>query len=174
MTIIKSSEISYLNEAVIEKYRNVKVVSAERMSIRINLLILCAMSPSLKMEFDEDDIDHTIITEFSLEEIKQVKEFCFHGSCNAMSASVLEAFGFLKKGHVQLSRENLNENTISIASLPTNNYQIIKPELLPKIEIIDDNDIKEEHLDYLEYLGIEYGVRSLITDKWVWSFRIQE
>ena len=156
MTIIKSSEISYLNEAVIEKYRNVKVVSAERMSIRINLLILCAMSPSLKMEFDEDDIDHTIITEFSLEEIKQVKEFCFHGSCNAMSASVLEAFGFLKKGHVQLSRENLNENTISIASLPTNNSQIIKPELLPKIEIIDDNDIKEEHVDYLDDNIYEY------------------
>ena len=157
MTIIKSSEIPYLNEAVLEKYRNVKVVSAERMSIRMNLLILCATSHSLRMAFDEDDVDHTIITEFSLEELKQVKQFCISGSCNNdISAPILEAFGFLKKGHVQLSRENLNENTISIASLPTNSYQIIKPELLPKIEIIDDNDIKEEHVDYLDENIYEY------------------
>ena len=154
MTIIKSSAILYLNEAILEKYRNVKVVSAERMSIRMNLLILCAMSHSLKMAFDEDDVDHTIITEFSLEELKQVKEFCISGSCNAISTSVLEAFGFLKKGHVQLSRENLNENSVFKTSWP--NDSLIKPELLPKNEIIDEDEIKEEHMNDLDDNDFEY------------------
>ena len=97
MTIIKCTEIPYLNEEVLEKYKNVIIVSSEGLIMKMNSLILCALSHVLKMAFYEDDDDHIIITEFSLEELKQVKEFCIRGSCKAMSESILEAFGLLKK-----------------------------------------------------------------------------
>ena len=97
MTIIKCTEIPYLNEDIIEKYKNVIVVSTEGMIIKMNLLILCAMSDSLRMAFLEDNDNHTIITEFSLEELKQVKDFCLRGSCNALSKSILDSFGLKMK-----------------------------------------------------------------------------
>ena len=75
MTIIQRTGIPYLNEKVLEKYENVIVVSVEGLITKMNLLILCAMSDSLKMAFDENDSDHTIITEFSQEELQQVKKY---------------------------------------------------------------------------------------------------
>ena len=107
MTIIKCTKIPYLNEEVIEKYKNVTVVGTEGMIIKMNLLILCAMSDSLKMALHEDDEDHTIITEFSLEELRQVKYFCMRGSCDAGAKSILQAFGLLKKSEIlKYSKEN--------------------------------------------------------------------
>ena len=75
MTIIKRTDIPYLNEEVLEKYKNVIIVSSEGLFMKMNSLILCALSHALKAAFNEDDDDHTIITEFSLEELKQVKGF---------------------------------------------------------------------------------------------------
>ena len=49
MTIIKCVEIPYLKEEVLEKYKNAIVVSAEGMIIRMNSLMLCAISQSIKM-----------------------------------------------------------------------------------------------------------------------------
>ena len=83
--------------------------STEGSQIKMNSLMLCALSHTLKIAFDEDDEDHTIITEFSLEELKQVKEFCMSGTCNAMSESILEAFGLLKKSEIKLSDNPFNE-----------------------------------------------------------------
>lgn len=60
MTIIKCTKIPYLHEEVIEKYKNVMVVGTEGTIIKMNLLILCAMSDSLKMALNENDEDHTI------------------------------------------------------------------------------------------------------------------
>ena len=121
MTIIKRTEIPYLNEDVIEKYKNVIVVSTEGMIIKMNLLILCAMSDLLKMAFHEDNDEHTIVTEFSLEELKQVKDFCLRGSCDAMSKSILESFGLkIKLPLLENDQEYLitsSENSISNNSL---------------------------------------------------------
>ena len=74
----------------------------------MNSLMLCALSHTLKIAFDEDDEDHTIITEFSLEELKQVKEFCMRGTCNAMSEHILQAFGLLKTGEIKLIDNDIN------------------------------------------------------------------
>ena len=84
MTIIQRTGIPYLNEKVLEKYENVIVVSGEGLITKMNLLILCAMSDSLKMAFDENESDHTIITEFSQEEVQQVKKYYtqWAKSCN--------------------------------------------------------------------------------------------
>ena len=109
MTLIKCANIPYLNEEILEKYKNVIIVSSEGLFMKMNSLILCALSQALKMAFHEDDDDHTIITEFSLEELKQVKEFCMSGTCNAMSESILEAFGLLKKSEIKLSDNPFNE-----------------------------------------------------------------
>ena len=108
MVIIKNDTIPYLDERILNQnsYNNVTLLSVEGPQLKMNSLILCALSHTLKMAFHEDDDYHTIITEFSLEELKQVKEFCMRGSCNSMSQSILEAFGLLKKGEIKLSNNN--------------------------------------------------------------------
>ena len=75
MTIIQRTGIPYLTEKVLEEYENVTAFSTEGLIIKMNLWILCAMSDSLKMAFDENDNDYTIITEFSQEELQQVKKY---------------------------------------------------------------------------------------------------
>ena len=159
MTIIKRTEIPYLNEDVIEKYKNVTVVSSEGMIIKMNLLILCTMSDSLKMAFLEDNDDHTIITEFSLEELKQVKDFCLRGSCDAMSKSILESFGLKIK--LPLLENNLDQEAISENSIISNYYptflennSVIKTEIVVKNEIVD---IKDEPLSGNEEIDFSLG-----------------
>lgn len=109
MVVIKNNSIPYLDEKILNSYNNVTLLSTEGPQIKMNSLMLCALSHTLKMAFHEDDDDHTIITEFSLEELKQVKEFCMRGSCNATSEPILEAFGLLKKSEINLSDNNINE-----------------------------------------------------------------
>lgn len=75
MTIIQRTGIPYLTEKVLEEYENVTAFSTEGLITKMNLWILCAMSVSLKMAFDENDNDYTIITEFSHEELQQVKKY---------------------------------------------------------------------------------------------------
>ena len=110
MVIIKNNTIPYLDERILNSYNNVNLLSStEGSQIRMNSLMLCALSHTLKIAFDEDDEDHTIITEFSLEELKQVKEFCMRGTCNAMSEHILQAFGLLKTGEIKLIDNDINE-----------------------------------------------------------------
>ena len=172
MTIIKCTEIPYLNEDIIEKYKNVIVVSTEGMIIKMNLLILCAMSDSLRMAFLEDNDDHTIITEFSLEELKQVKDFCLRGSCNALSKSILDSFGLKMK----LTLENDQEEATSENSYISNCYpfsennSLIKTEIVVKNEIVDIKDEPlmedpDEEMDFsLGYFSDDFDP-SLIVEK---------
>ena len=73
----------------------------------------------LKIAFHEDDEDHIIITEFSFDELKQMKAYCTRGSCNVMAESILKSFGILVEAkikpqsdeyeiEVEASKENLN------------------------------------------------------------------
>ena len=156
MVIIKNNTIPYLDERILNSYNNVTLLSTEGPQIKMNSLVLCALSHILKMIFHEDDDNHTIITEFSLEELKQVKEFCMRGSCNVMSEPILEAFGLLRKGEIKLRDHPINEikteppnptslNSISVMNSlenPMNNSQI-----LVKDEFID---IKEEPINNVD------------------------
>ena len=153
MTIIKRTDIPYLNEEVLEKYKNVIIVSSEGLFMKMNSLILCALSHALKAAFSEEDDDHTIITEFSLEELKQVKEFCMRGTCDARSKSILETFGLLKKSEIKLSDNLFNETKIeplnstssnSRTLMKTEENSMINSEISIKNEFID---IKEEPID---------------------------
>ena len=153
MTIIKCTEIPYLNEEVLEKYKNVIIVSSEGLFMKMNSLILCALSHALKMAFHEDDEDHTIITEFSLEELKQVKEFCMRGTFDAMSEPILEAFGLLKNSEIKLSDNPFNKiktepsnTSLSNSKFVMNSFEnsMISTAILVKNEFIN---IKEEPID---------------------------
>ena len=113
MTIIRSSEVPYLNEEIIEKYNNVIIISVEGLMMKMNSLMLSAMSHLLKMallEFDDFQSDFTITTEFSLEELKQVKNYCTNGSCDAMTETIINSFGLLTplavKNNINLSEPN--------------------------------------------------------------------
>ena len=77
---IKNETIPYLDEESIEAFENVKLISTEGFNVKMNCLLLSAMSNSLKMAFNECENDHTIVTEFSFEELKQVKKICMTGS----------------------------------------------------------------------------------------------
>ena len=174
MTIIKCTEIPYLNEDIIEKYKNVIVVSTEGMIIKMNLLILCAMSDSLRMAFLEDNDNHTIITEFSLEELKQVKDFCIRGSCNALSKSILDSFGLKMKLTLENSTNHDQEEAISENSYISNSYpslennSLIKTEIVVKNEIVDIKDeplMEDEEMDFsLGYFSDDFDP-SLIVEK---------
>ena len=154
MTIIKCTEIPYLNEEVLEKYKNVIIVSSEGLIMKMNSLILCALSQALKMAFHEDDDDHTIVTEFSLEELKQVKEFCMRGSCNAMSESILEAFGLLKKGEIKLSHNNIDEIQDESFSGISNSKSVMKS--LENSIINSEISVKSEHSEIKEEPNAEF------------------
>ena len=95
MTIIRiaEKEIPYLKEEILEKYKNAIVVSAEGMMIKMNSLMLCAISQSIKMALSEDYDDYTIITEFSLDELKQLKAYYTGGVCEKISESMIQSFG---------------------------------------------------------------------------------
>ena len=141
MTIIKRIEVPYLNEDIIEKYKNVIIISAEGTMIKMNSLILCAMSHSLKMALLElDDFnggDITIISEFSLEELKQIKEYCTKGSCKAMTESIMISFGLLRPNE-KYSKLKLSESTKS-----------------SEIKIYDSNNPMEIPLKYEELIDIK-------------------
>ena len=142
MTIIKCAEIPYLNEEVIEKYKDVTIVSADGPIIKMNSLILVAMSHSIKMALNEDDDEHIIITEFSLEEIKKVKSFCMRGSCNGITESILKAFALsIPNGSNQIINYSGNENVDS-------KFVKSDSEVQTKSEFID---IKDEPLEDLEF-----------------------
>ena len=153
MVMIKNNTIPYLDERILNSYNNVTLLSTEdsQIKFKMNSLVLCALSHTLKMIFHKDDEDHTIITEFSLDELKQVKEFCMRGSCNAMSEPILEAFGLIKKGEIKLSDNDINEikrensnSTLSNSKFEMNTSfenPLINSQILVKNEFID---IKEE------------------------------
>ena len=94
MTIIRSSEVPYLNGDAIEKYNNVIIISVEGLMLKMNSLMLCAMSHLLKMvllDFDDFHGDYTITTEFSMEELKHLKDYCNKGSSDAMTESIMNS-----------------------------------------------------------------------------------
>ena len=105
MTVIKSAEIPYLNEEVLEQYTNVAVVSIEGLIVRMNPLLLCAMSPSLRKAMNENDDDLTIVTEFTFEELKQVKYFCMTGTCDSTHSNIIHSFGLRNPKQVLVKNE---------------------------------------------------------------------
>merc|ERR1719225_1849120 len=90
---IKNETIPYLEEKNIKKFENVTLISIEGYTIKMNSLLLIAMSNSLKSAFNQEDTsEYTIITEFDLEELKQVKKLTMTGTSNFMSQSILKTF----------------------------------------------------------------------------------
>ena len=104
---IKNDRVPYLDPKNIAAFENATLISTEGLTIKINSLLLGAMSLSLEVAFFEvDDDEYTITTEFGLEELIQIKQFCITGTCNAMSQSLLQAFG-LKIMPVQRAPQHL-------------------------------------------------------------------
>ena len=141
MTIIKSTEIPYLKKEVLELYNNVTVIGADGGRIKMNSLILCAVSQFLKNAFHEDNEEHTIVTEFSFEELKQMKEYCIRGSCNVMAESILQAFGLLKEAKIRLTSDKFKIDS----KPPKHNTSSCNP--TSKIKTLENSFIGEEFLD---------------------------
>ena len=162
MTIIKSLKVPYLNEDIIEKYNNVIIISVEGLMMKMNALMLCAMSHLLKMallEIDDFYSDYVITTEFTTEELKQVKDYCTKGLSGAMTESIMTSFGLLRPLSVKLNRQEIwnenDKNNLKIKHLAfkvfesnpdvTNYKNSLVQEIIPlKTEILD---IKDEPLD---------------------------
>ena len=166
MTIIKSLKVPYLNEDIIEKYNNVIIISVEGLMMKMNALMLCAMSHLLKMallEIDDFYSDYVITTEFTTEELKQVKDYCTKGLSGAMTESIMTSFGLLRPLSVKLNRqeiwnENQNQNDKNDLKINHSAFEVFESnpdvtnyenslvqEIIPlKNEILD---IKDEPLD---------------------------
>ena len=133
--------------------------------------MLCALSHTLKKAFHEDDDDHTIITEFSLEELKQVKEYCMRGTCNAMSEHILQAFGLLKKGEIKLIDNNIYEIKKEPLSprLPNSKTVMKKVELQKKPTI---NKISEKNNTSMTHIfESDTGIKTEneVKDEEIWT-----
>ena len=165
MTIIRRTEVPYLNEDIVEKYNNVIIISAEGLMMKMNALMLCAMSHSLKMallECDDFHSDHTITTEFSLEELKQVKDYCTKGSSNVMSESIMNSFGLLTPLAV--------ENKINFMSEPNPVITSFTTEIPMKHEIVEIKVEPLENIDFdytLDYAGDNSFHQPAIKEKTV-------
>ena len=119
MVHIKNATIPFLDKESIQAFENVKLISTEGFNIKMNCLLLCAMSNSLKMAFDEFENNHTIVTEFSFEELKQIRRLSMTGSCNTISQSLLQAFGFKEvMNYIDIKYEPFEDNKV------TNNIDI--------------------------------------------------
>ena len=147
MTIIRRQEVPYLNKEVLELYNNVTIVSTEGVFIKMNVLILCASSQSLKNGFHEEDDEHTIITEFSLEELKQVKDFCLRGSCDVIAESILKAFGLLTITKINL--ENIKDEKNDHQAEDKLDFQSAIDTLLENSLMKDENNIDIKHWSVL-------------------------
>ena len=147
---IKNETIPYLDEESIEAFENVKLISTEGLNVKINCLLLCAMSNSLKMAFDEFENDHTIVTEFSLEELKQIKKICMTGSCDGISQSLLQAFGFKEvMNNIDIKYEPLEDNEVmSDANEVMDQKDSVDPfSYMNDISNTSEFDIKNETLE---------------------------
>ena len=72
---IKNDIVPYLDQKIIAAFENVTLISTDGLTIKINSLLLGAMSHSLKVAFFEaEDDEYTITTEFCLEELIQIKQ----------------------------------------------------------------------------------------------------
>ena len=176
MTIIKCADIPYLNEDVLEKYKDVTIVSSDGPIIKMNSLILVAMSHSIKMALNGEDDEHFIITEFSLEEIKQLKGFCMRGSYNGITESIVKAFALsipIESNQIPVSNhcgtENvpskivksdtsiaMSDDTQSVIMKKCQNFSL-NSEIQVKSEI---DDIKDEPSEYLEEFDYNLGYSS--------------
>ena len=146
MTIIKSTEIPYLKKEVLELYNNVTVIGADGGCIKMNSLLLCAVSQFLKSAFHEENEEHTIVTEFSFEELKQMKEYCIKGSCNVTAESILQAFGLLKEVKIRLDCDEFKNDSKPPSTkhdTGTNSYH----DPTPKIEVSENSLMDEEFFD---------------------------
>ena len=175
MTIIKITDIPYLTEEVIEKYKNAIVVSAEGMIIKMNSLMLCAISRSIKMALNDDCDDYVIITEFTLEELKQLKAYYIGGVSEKISESMIKSFGLKKiddrnnamnqKQRI-IDDENFIDNNIKkdhdfILKTPDHLIAVVEPlensmnisttaDIIPmeiKTSLVEDEDMKNESFD---------------------------
>ena len=83
---IKNDTIPYLNQKIISTFENVTLISKEGFTIKINSLLLGAMSHSLKVAFFEavEDDEYMNITKFGRQQLIQMKYFYMTGSCNVM------------------------------------------------------------------------------------------
>ena len=141
---IKNDIVPYLDQKIIAAFENVTLISTDGLTIKINSLLLGAMSHSLKVAFFEaEDDEYTITAEFCLEELIQIKQFCITGTCNAMSQSLLQAFGLkvmpvqilvnnsdalkeqidgiLRKNETVVSKKSSKLNTTSVSNLTRKN-----------------------------------------------------
>ena len=179
MTIIKiaEKEIPYLKEDILEKYKNAIVVSAEGMMIKMNSLMLCAISQSIKMALSEDYDDYTIITEFSLDELKQLKAYYTGGVCEKISESMIKSFG-LKEIENRNNALNQNQSNVDddfihnknmksqdfILETPDTKSMVLEPvensliistteDIIPteNMSVTADEDIKNESFDENTY-----------------------
>ena len=182
MTIIKNTEIPYLKKEVIEFYNNVTVVSADGGCIKMNSLILCAASQFLKIAFHEEGDDCTIITEFSFEELKQMKEYYIKGSCDITAESILKSFGLLQEAkikpqideneidHLETSKENTSYSINVLNQEPVTAPKISTKNIDSKIGHYN-SDYSESNSAFKKYLGkfsqsaIEIFENSLIKEE---------
>ena len=115
--------------------------------MKMNALMLCAMSHLLKMallEIDDFYSDYVITTEFTTEELKQVKDYCTKGLSCAMTESIMISFGLLRPNE-KYSKLELSESTKS-----------------SEIKIYDTNNPMEIHLKVLKICIAKLNIASLM------------
>ena len=148
---IKNDRVPYLDPKNIAAFENATLISTEGLTIKINSLLLGAMSLSLEVAFFEvDDDEYTITTEFGLEELIQIKQFCITGTCNAMSQSLLQSFG-LKVMPVQILVNNSEALKEQINGILRNNETVVskKKSKLNNTTSVSKNITRKDIVEYI-------------------------
>ena len=104
--LIKSPTIPYLQKDVLEEYATLKFYSVNNEVLHINPLILLALKSSV-ISAAEDSQECSVVTPFSIDELKALKEFSFTGeSDEAQLLTVLELMGINQSSFTRLNQKS--------------------------------------------------------------------
>ena len=88
---LEVSSVPYLERDVIEEFSSLKFYSQDNQVVSINPLMLVALDSKVISNIDDES---SVMTEFSLQELENLKEFICTGSCEmALISDVLNSLG---------------------------------------------------------------------------------
>jgi len=91
---LRCSNIPWMDPNILEEYSNLSLVSYDGQSVKVNPLVFVSMC-TLDILNPEDE-EHVVITELSIQDLHEVKQFCHYGNQEKIDDQILKTLGICK------------------------------------------------------------------------------
>ena len=88
---LRCSNIPWMDPNILEEYSNLSLVSYDGQSVKVNPLVFVSMC-TLDILNPEDE-EHVVITELSIQDLHEVKQFCHYGNQEKIDDQILKVLG---------------------------------------------------------------------------------